>query len=190
MQTENLRRRHRAGKAEYLQSETIKLSNQKEFTMFRSMRRFRQQLSDEECVKILQEGRRGVLALQGDDGYPYAVPINFYYDKSRNRIYYHGAFEGHKIDSLGRSDKVTFNVLSTGWRDEGQWWLQFNSVTVFGRLRIVRDPALIEEALRGIAMKYIPDKVFAEQHVQDSKDHICILELEPEHMTGKHVNEK
>ena len=44
--------------------------------MFRPMRRFRQQLSNEECEQILRDATSGVLALQGDDGYPYGVPIN------------------------------------------------------------------------------------------------------------------
>ena len=46
--------------------------------MFRPMRRFKQQLSHEECLAVLQGEKRGTLALSGDDGYPYAVPINYY----------------------------------------------------------------------------------------------------------------
>ena len=38
-------------------------------TMFRKMRRFKQQLPAEECVAILKREKRGVLSVLGDDGY-------------------------------------------------------------------------------------------------------------------------
>ena len=44
--------------------------------MFRKMRRFGQQLSHEACEEILQRATSGVLAVSGDDGYPYAVPLS------------------------------------------------------------------------------------------------------------------
>lgn len=40
------------------------------------MRRFKQELSAEETLAILERGTSGVLALSGDDDYPYAVPIS------------------------------------------------------------------------------------------------------------------
>lgn len=43
-------------------------------TDFRPMRRIRQLLNDEEAKKILANGTHGVLAVSGDDDYPYAVP--------------------------------------------------------------------------------------------------------------------
>lgn len=38
--------------------------------MFRGMRRFKQQISNEECIWILKEQPRGVLSVLGDDDYP------------------------------------------------------------------------------------------------------------------------
>ena len=69
--------------------------------MFRSMRRALQQLSDDECRRILEKATSGVLALSGDDGYPYAVPISFALDG--DRIIFHSAVTGHKIDAIRRS---------------------------------------------------------------------------------------
>lgn len=51
--------------------------------MFREMRRKRQMLSEDDCKIILREGTSGVLALSGDDGYPYAVPLSYVYDGRR-----------------------------------------------------------------------------------------------------------
>lgn len=68
--------------------------------MFRKMRRFKQEISLEECIEILTNEKRGVLSVIGDDGYPYGIPINHYYNKNDNCIYFHGAKEGHKIDAI------------------------------------------------------------------------------------------
>ncbi|MGI5989006.1 MAG: pyridoxamine 5'-phosphate oxidase family protein [Lachnospiraceae bacterium] len=158
--------------------------------MFREMRRFRQQLTEAECLDILSGSMRGTLALAGDDGYPYTVPIDYYYDRENGNLYFHCAPEGHKIDSIRRSDKASFNVLSEGVREQGQWWLQFDSVTVFGRIRIVGDAGLKEKELTAIGGKYFPKERSVEEAVRNSIDRVCILELTPEHITGKHVNEK
>ena len=74
--------------------------------MFREMRRIKQQVSEEECIRILKTERRGVLAMIGEEGYPYAVPVNYFYDESDRKIWIHGAKEGHKIDALRRCGKV------------------------------------------------------------------------------------
>ena len=77
--------------------------------MFRSMRRSRQQLENDETIKILRSGTTGVLGLTGDDGYPYTVPINYVYENGK--IYFHGARSGHKYDSIKSHDKVSLCVI-------------------------------------------------------------------------------
>jgi nitroimidazol reductase NimA-like FMN-containing flavoprotein (pyridoxamine 5'-phosphate oxidase superfamily) len=159
--------------------------------MFRAMRRIKQQLSEAECIKVLKEGKRGTLAVCGDDGYPYAIPIDYHYDAERGSVFFHGAGEGHKIDSIRRSDKVTFNVLSEGWKENpDNWWLKFNSVTLFGRIHIVEDEALKKQKLYAIGLKYYPTKEAVDAIIQRTIDHVCILELKIELMSGKQVNEK
>lgn len=157
--------------------------------MIRKMRRFKQQLSDDVCVTVLENGRRGTLALSGDDGYPYAVPINYWFDTEQNRIFFHGAAEGHKMDAIRRNDRVSFNVLGEGIRKEGAWWLEFDSVTVFGRIRVVEDRDRKEAALRAIGRKYFPDEERVERETTKFLGQVCILELVPELITGKHVRE-
>ena len=66
--------------------------------MFREMRRNRQQLTDAESVAILERNTHGVLAVCGDDGYPYAVPLNHF--MMDGRVYFHCAVEGHKLDAI------------------------------------------------------------------------------------------
>lgn len=154
------------------------------------MRRFKQQLTEEECRKVLSSGRFGTLGVNGEDGYPYTVPLNYYFDEETGWIFFHGAGEGHKIDAIRKSDKASFNVLSQWWRNKDEWWLQYNSVTVFGKIQIVEDKKLIEAALTAIGRKYYQDEAFFEAQMKKYLDHICILKLTPVHITGKHVNEK
>ena len=68
--------------------------------MFRKMRRFKQQLTAEECVAILKREKRGVLSVIGDDGYPYGMPLDHYYDEGSGKLYFHCAKAGHKLDAI------------------------------------------------------------------------------------------
>ena len=77
--------------------------------MFREMRRKRQQLSPAECEEILRRGTSGVLAAEGDGGYPYAVPLSYIYEDGR--LYFHCAKAGHKLDAVRRNKKVSFCVI-------------------------------------------------------------------------------
>ena len=79
-----------------------------EFSMFRQMRRFKQQITDAECKEILKNEKRRVLSLLGDDGYPYGLPRSHFYSEEDNKIYFHGAKEGHKIDAIKNYDKASW----------------------------------------------------------------------------------
>ena len=116
--------------------------------MFRKMRRFKQQLTDEECAEILRREARGVLAVLGDDGYPYAVPLDFVYKDGK--LYFHCAAEGHKIDAIRHCDKVSFCVTEQGERAPGEWWLKVRSVIAFGRIRILEDRGEVLSRVRAI----------------------------------------
>ena len=76
--------------------------------MFRPLRRKKRAITDEEARKLLATCKRGVFAVNGDDGYPYAIPVNYFFDAEHDKIYFHGAKAGHKVDALKRDDKVCF----------------------------------------------------------------------------------
>lgn len=155
--------------------------------MFREMRRFKQQLTDEECAEILRREARGVLAVLGDDGYPYAVPLDFVYEDGK--LYFHCAAEGHKIDAIRRCDKVSFCVTEQGERAPGEWWLKVRSVIAFGRIRILENRDEVLSRVRALGLKYAaPD--YVEKELQKDGKRVQCLELTIEHMTGKRVNEK
>lgn len=156
--------------------------------MFREMRRFKQQLPEEKCIEILTEEPRGVLALQGDNGYPYTVPMDHFYEDGK--LYFHCAKEGHKLDALKNSDKVTYCIMKQLGPDESGDFYYFDSVVVFGRLRQMTDPDEILGQVRKLAMKYYTDMNAVEEDMKKNGPRVACLELTIEHMTGKHVHEK
>lgn len=158
--------------------------------MFRKMRRFKQAVSEEECKKILTEEKRGTFSVIGDNGYPYTIPINFYYDDNDNRIYFHGAKEGHKVDAIKGCDKVCFTTWNTGFKKEGCWEWNVTSVIVFGRAKLIEDMEMTEDKARKLALKYYPTREEAEEELVRGIDRVQLFAIDIEHMTGKLVNEK
>ena len=156
---------------------------------FRPMRRFRQALSDAECAKILQAEKRGTLAVIGDGGYPYAVPINFFYDEAENRIFFHSSKSGHKTDAMRVSDKVCFTVHDAG-EQRGDWSYYVKSVIVFGRARPVTDLAVKIAKAKAFGMKYYPSEEEDDREIEKDLDRAEIMEIVIEHVSGKLVHEK
>lgn len=157
--------------------------------MFRPMRRFKQQISEAECIRILKEQPRGVLSLIGDDGYPYGIPLDHWYCEDDGKLYFHGAKDGHKIDAIASCDKVSYCVMDGGFRKEGEWALNINSVIVFGRISPVTDPEKAKLICTNITRKFTDDEEYLAHELEHAFPRVQCLELTPEHMTGKLVNE-
>ncbi|MCR5292467.1 MAG: pyridoxamine 5'-phosphate oxidase family protein [Eubacterium sp.] len=157
--------------------------------MFREMRRFKQQISVEECIRILKDEPRGVLSMVGDDGYPYGIPISHYYSEEDGKIYFHGAKVGHKIDAIKSCDKVSFCVFDQGYRKEGEWALNINSVIVFGRIHLVEDDEKAKMICTRLCQKFTDDEEYLQKELTNAFPRVQCLELTIEHMTGKLVNE-
>ncbi|MCM1515727.1 MAG: pyridoxamine 5'-phosphate oxidase family protein [Paraprevotella sp.] len=156
--------------------------------MFREMRRKRQLLSFESCIEILDNMTSGTLAVSGDDGYPYAVPVSYVY--ADNRIYFHSATAGHKIDAISKEEKVSFCVVEKDCVVPEEFTTYFRSVIIFGKAYIVQDDKEKMEALKRIGEKYSPgnaDGLLEEIHKGFS--HLHIVGIKVEHMTGKEAIE-
>jgi nitroimidazol reductase NimA-like FMN-containing flavoprotein (pyridoxamine 5'-phosphate oxidase superfamily) len=152
--------------------------------MFREMRRNQQLLSQEESIKILNNRTSGVLGVTGDDGYPYTVPLSYVYKD--NKLFFHCAKVGHKIDGIRRNDKVTFCVIDKDEIVQEKFTTHFRSVIIFGRARILNEDYERRFALECINAKYSPD--FIDEGLKEiEKDwaRVCVVEINIEHMTGK-----
>ena len=155
--------------------------------MFRDLTGKKQKLSYDECKEILKQEVRGVLALNGDDGYPYALPINFYFDEESNKIYFHSGKVGYKLDAIAKSDKVSFCVYDKGYHKDGHWSLNIKSVIVFGRIHTVSDWS--EELMVKFCKRFTSDTEYIYKEIESFSGNTVVLCLDIEHMTGKLVNE-
>lgn len=156
---------------------------------FRKMRRFKQQLEQEECERILRTSKRGTLAVLGDGGYPYAVPMNFVY--SEGKIYFHCALEGHKLDAIRSCDKASFNTIDTPVKhNPDDWWYYIKSVTAFGKISVMPDGDGKIAALTLLGNKYFPSADYTQKEIDRDLARVNVLCLNIEHLTGKEVQEK
>ena len=153
--------------------------------MFREMRRKRQALTQAQCQAILEQGSCGVLALSGDGGYPYAVPLSYLYHQGK--LYFHCAKSGHKLDALRREPKASFCVVAQDQVAPLEYTTLYRSVIVFGRLRELEDDGEKRAAIEALALKYAPQDTPAhrEEAIRRDWGPLCVLELTPEHVSGK-----
>lgn len=151
---------------------------------FREMRRKRQQLSDEESYAILQNATSGTLALLGDGGYPYAVPISYVY--SEGKLYFHSALSGHKVDAIRSCDRASFCVVAQDDVKPALYTTFFRSVIAFGRIHIVDDEAEKLAAARLLGNRYNPHQDEAlQKELENGLARMLVIRLDIEHLTGK-----
>ena len=158
--------------------------------MFRPIRRKQKEISIEQAKQLLKSERRGVLAVNGDEGYPYAMPINYIYDEEENRIYFHGAKVGHKVDSLKANDKVCFTVYGNESIKEEEWAPFLQSTIVFGRCFFIQDHERAMKVIKKMAMKYYPNEELVDEEIEASGKAVLMFEIEIEYMSGKEIQEK
>ena len=158
--------------------------------MFRKIRKKKNELDINAVEKLLLDSRRGVLAMNGDEGYPYAIPINYVYDKDNKNIYFHGARVGHKIDALRACDKVCFTVYGNETIKEETWAPFMQSTVVFGRCHLMENGEKAMALLKSFAMKYYPNEQMADEEIAKAGKAVQLFEIEIEHLSGKEVQER
>lgn len=154
---------------------------------FRPMRRFKQQLTLQECETILQGAYRGFLSVNGENGYPYTIPMNFLYRE--NRIYFHSALQGNKIDAIKNSSKACFTLINEPVQQENDWWYHVSSVVCFGQVSIIENQEERMAILRNLGQKYFPEGYDMQKDLDTNAHRAAVLCLDIEHMTGKRVKE-
>jgi len=155
--------------------------------MFREMRRGKQLLSMEDTIAVMKRNTNGVLACLGDEDYPYAVPLSYVY--FNDKIYFHSARAGHKIDSITNNSKVSFSVTDEDTIISKEYTTYFRSVIAFGKSRIVEGDEKLE-AFLSLVKKYSGDQPEEAQHKEiDECSHAYIIAIDIEHITGKEAIE-
>ena len=155
---------------------------------FRDMRRKRQQLSETESIGILQKTTSGTLALLGDNGYPYAVPISYIYHEGK--LYFHSALSGHKVDAIRGCDKASFCVIEQDDVQPKKYTTFFRSVIAFGRIHIIEDEAEKLTTARMLGNRYNPnDDESLKKEIESGLSRMLMIRFDIEHLTGKEAIE-
>lgn len=158
--------------------------------MFRKMRRAVQELSRDDTIKILERATNGILAITAnsdvDENFPYAVPISFAYHN--DRIYFHSALTGHKIDLLRKNPRVSFCVVDKDEIIPEKFTTAFKSVIAFGTMEIVENNDDKLFGLQLLAEKYSPG-IDSTDEIDRGINHCLVLILHIEHLTGKQGKE-
>lgn len=155
--------------------------------MFRTMRRSGQELDRETCTAILEKATSGVLAVSGDDDYPYAVPLSYVY--ADGKVYFHCATAGHKLDAIRACDKVSFCVIEQDEVIPARFTTHYRSVILFGRARVIESREEKLAALIRLAQKYSPNQPHMKKEIDDGFDRLHMVELTVEQMSGKECRE-
>ena len=157
--------------------------------MFRELRRKKQALSGAECEAVLERGTHGVLALAGDDGYPYAVPLSYLY--ADGMLVFHCAKAGHKMDAVARCNKASFCVVDQDQVVPEEYTSYFRSVIAFGRVRVLEEEGEKRAAIDALARRYFPGDTQENREAYIAKEWagVALLELTVEHLTGKQATE-
>jgi len=151
---------------------------------FRAMRRFRQQLSEQESIDILRHATSGTLALLGDNDYPYAVPMSFVYDD--NSLFFHSAMNGHKIDAIRQHSKASFCVIAKDQIVPEKYTTLYRSVIAFGCIHIVDDEKEKCHFARLLGNRYNPNQEEAlQRELAQGLARMLMIRFDIEHLTGK-----
>ena len=157
--------------------------------MFREMRRKRQALDRARCEEILLRGSCGVLAVAGDDGYPYAVPLSYVY--AGGKLYFHSAKAGHKTDAVRRCPKASFCVVGADRVVPAEYTTYFRSAIAFGTVRILEDDGEKRAAIELLARKYHPDDTAERRAAFIDREWtlLAVWEMTIDHLSGKEARE-
>lgn len=156
--------------------------------MFREMRRIDKSMGNEAALELLHKGEHGVLSTIGSDGYPYGVPIS--YACKDDVIYFHCATEGHKLDNIAGSSKVSFCVVGDTKVIPEKFSTKYESVIVFGNASIVTNDDEKKSALLAIVKKYSPDYTESgRKYISNDFGKTKVIKMNIEHITGKKAKE-
>jgi nitroimidazol reductase NimA-like FMN-containing flavoprotein (pyridoxamine 5'-phosphate oxidase superfamily) len=149
--------------------------------MFKEMRRKDRELSQENAIDIIKNGKYGVMALVGNDGYPYGVP--FHYAFIDGDLYFHSSVEGgHKTECFNNNLKASFTIIST------KNGIKARSAIVFGTIEILPDKKAY--VLEKIVEKFVPKfaRKKAKSGIQFAQNRVMAYRLKVENISGKFID--
>ncbi len=153
------------------------------------MRQLKKKITDPEVVnRLLDEAPVGRLATVGPDGWPMVKPLNF--AREGERLYFHCAREGEKLDHIGRDPRVCFEVdLAIAYvkgtaENPCRASYLYRSVIAFGRAHLVEDETERRRALDLLMAKYQPDGGYGD-YLPEKVAITAVVRIDIESLSGK-----
>ncbi|MGE5353164.1 MAG: pyridoxamine 5'-phosphate oxidase family protein [Acidobacteriota bacterium] len=150
------------------------------------IRRAEYAASESQAKEILEKGDHGVLSTTSRDGFPYGIPMSYWYKD--DMIYFHCAKEGHKLDNIKTDNRVSFCVIGKNEVLPGDFTANYESAVVFGHAYEITGSEK-EEAMLEMVKKFSPD--FMEQGKEGIKRadaKMSVYKIVAEQVTGKIKN--
>lgn len=149
--------------------------------MFRELRRKDKKMDDISTIEVLNTSEVGVLSTMGENGYPYGIALNYIFHD--DKIYFHCAKEGHKLDNINYHDKVSFTVYKDVNVIGEALTTHYKSVVVFGKAKIIESN---QEILLLLINKYANiDNDLARKMIEKEINVTGLVEIEIQHISGK-----
>lgn len=155
----------------------------------RNMRRSKQLLSEAICIEVIARGSNAVLCVNGDEGYPYPVPVSYAY--AGGKLYIHGAKQGYKIDAIERDERVSLCIVDKDENHPEELTSYFRSVIIRGRAKILHGEDAMTMACHLLAEKYSPmlEAAHVDKVINGALQRLSVIEITIEEMTGKEAIE-
>lgn len=146
-------------------------------------------MSEEQTCELLARGFCGRLATVGDDGHPYCVPL--LYVAMDNEVYVHNtSARGHLRANVEHEPRVCFEIDQPGeifayGRFECDSTVSYQSVILFGKIRVVDDRAAKQRFCEALMDKYGKPDWDRPKGFFPRLDEITVYAIAIERVTGK-----
>ncbi len=151
------------------------------------MRRSDKEVTDHaELVKPLREAASVTLALCRDNE-PYIATLSHGYDEANNRVYFHCAREGKKVDILRANPVVWGQALLDGGYPPGSCAPLYHTPQFRGVVSFVEDPEEKRRALETMVRRLddTPEDIIERQLKPSSVAKVLVGRIDIVEMTGK-----
>lgn len=153
--------------------------------MNRTMRRSNLAMTDEETISLIESQRFAVLSLTDRDGLPYGVPLD--YICRDNCLYFHGAKEGRKIDSMKANPIGCAVILGDTSVIPEKFGRRYTSAIVEGPIELIDDPDLKRRVMTWVVETNSPDNLEkGKAIIEKMLDRVLIYKMHMETVSGKH----
>ncbi len=144
------------------------------------------QISIDEAIDFITHEKVGHLATSDLDNFPYITPLNYMYHQEK--IYFHCANEGRKINNIIANNKVCFEVSRINRSVFGsiacQCSTRYTSVLIFGTASIIEDIAIKVDLLNTFTEHYADGRPFPPIYAE-AASHVTVVEITITSIHGK-----